>query len=152
LRAHSEFRSLAELLRGEEPIEIEQPAPELASEPVRDVVEAMRDVRLFRARIAEAVEEAAARVLHRIAEDVVCRELQMAPCDIDAVVRTCLAQLTDRQGLRIFVHPDDAHAVRSYETECDTTLERGDCRLELAYGSVHSTLVLRLAEAGGAQR
>jgi flagellar biosynthesis/type III secretory pathway protein FliH len=151
LPALSAFRSLAELLRGDETVEIEQPAPELPSEPVHDIVEVMRDARLFRARIAEAVEEAAAGVLQRIAADVLCRELQMAPCEIEAVVETCVAQLADRQDLRIFVHPDDAPAVRSFEVQRDATLERGDCRLELAYGSVHSTLQLRLAEAAGAQ-
>lgn len=140
------------MLRGEVTVEVCRPAPDVAPEPVRDIAEVVRDARLFRARIAEAVEDAAAGILRRIADDVLCRELQLAPCDIEAIVKACVAQLAGRQGLRIFVHPDDAHAVRSFEAERDATLERGDVRLELAYGSVRSTLQFRLAEAAGAQR
>lgn len=149
--ALDEFRTLAQLLRDGEPRETAPPpAPaEALSEPVRDVVELMRDARLFRARIAEAVDDAVAGVLARIAERVLFRELQMAPCDIEAVVRACLAEVVDRRDLQIFVHPDDARAVRSIPVEADPDLERGDCRLQFAYGEARSTLRLRLADAAG---
>lgn len=153
-----EFRSLAEILRGIEPapdrpIETQQAAQsaenvvESHAEPAADFEALVRDVRLFRAHIAEAVDACVERLVHAIAQTVLARELELAPCDIDAIVDSCLAMVNGARDLRIVVHPEDAALVRTASTESDPVLERGDCIVRLDSGSIHATLQLRLRDA-----
>ena len=155
MHARSEFRSLAQLLCiAEARVETPEPAPDRSPEavdedrpPLPEFDNVARDARLFRARIAEAVDAAVETVLSHVAQRVLARELHSAPCDIEAVVDACLAHVLERPGLRVLVHPDDVARVRSVDAHGDATLERGDCVLALEYGSVRSTLSLRLADA-----
>jgi hypothetical protein len=58
-----------------------------AGECASDVGAALRDARLFRARLADAFDESAARLLRELASDVLARELRLAPCDLAKLVR-----------------------------------------------------------------
>lgn len=136
------------------PAETPEPARDRSLEPVEEDRPSLpefegvaRDARLFRARIAEAVDAAVETVLSHVAQRVLARELQTAPCDIEAVVDACLAHVLERPGLRVLVHPDDVARIRSVDAQGDASLEPGDCVLALEYGSVRSTLSLRLADA-----
>jgi hypothetical protein len=56
-------------------------------ECANDAGAALRDARLFRARLADAFDDAAARLLRELASDVLARELRLAPCDLAELVR-----------------------------------------------------------------
>lgn len=152
------FRTLAQLLRGssDEPhapsavVQVPDTAVESYAEPIPDVEALVRDIRLFRAYIAEAVDGCVERLIDEIARRVLGRELELAPCDIEAIVDSCLSMLTNAGGLRVFVHPDDAPLIRVTPVESDTSLERGDCLVRLESGSIRSTLQLRLRDATAA--
>ena len=104
------FRRLADLLRSSEnpppPLETRAVEPEDRFPP--DDEEAARDVRLFRARIAEAVECAVGTLCRDIAAEVVGRELQLAPPEIGAIVRRALERYAAEGVTRVRAHPEDA--------------------------------------------
>lgn len=123
-----------------------------------DVVAALHDARMFRARLADAFDEAAARLLRELAAEVLVRELRLAPCDIEALI----ARLRKRAPVvRVRVAPDDvarmygapgvrvardkvAH-VHGVPVAADEALETGDAIVELAAGAVDARLGVRLA-------
>lgn len=149
------FRSLAQLLRGadaepHEPraiVQVPDPVVESYSQAVPDVEALMRDIRLFRAHIAEAVDARVERLIDEIARRVLARELELAPCEIEAIVDSCLSTLADGRDIHVFVHPDDAERITVTPVETDASLQRGDCVVRLESGSIRSTLQLRLREA-----
>lgn len=139
------FRSLADLLRSREP-----PADDLESVQGReeiappDEVEAARDVRLFRARIAEAVDSAVIVLCEDIAAEIVGRELQLAPAEIGAIVQRALKRYHSEGIARVRVHPDDASSMPCEAVVCDPGLRRGDAVLDVATGSIDVSLGVRL--------
>src|SRR5581483_6750791 len=96
LHAPDGFRSLASLLVsavGDEPAQPPAaPTETCASDSAYDaeIGELLRDVRLFKARVAELVEDAVGTLLTDIAAQVLARELQLASADIGAVVEAVL--------------------------------------------------------------
>ena len=141
------FRSLAELLR--EPREA-QPEAHIepcddAGVPEHDEVAAAREVRLFLARVAEAIESATDMLRNDIAAEVVGRELQLAPADLRAIVERALRRYSLETPVRVRVHPDDLDAVAGeFSTIADTELRRGDAVLELHNGTIDASLGVRL--------
>lgn len=143
------FRSLADLLRDQQPVA----AP---AEPIEDQTEdadglageiaAARDVRLFCARVAEALEVTVADLRCDIAAEVLGRELQLAPAAITEIVRRAVQRCRGERLLRVRVHPDDASslAAGAFETVGDRELRRGDAVLEVAGGAIDVSLGVRL--------
>jgi len=125
---------------GEGAVQVEESAAQ------DDTLELMREVRLFYARVVEAVEAAVETLVADIAVDVLGRELLLAPCDIEAIVDRALARFTSEQPLRVRVHPDDAVLLQcAVPVVADERLRAGDAVVELREGSVDASLGVRLA-------
>jgi flagellar biosynthesis/type III secretory pathway protein FliH len=113
------------------------------------VRDAIRDARLFRARLADAFDAALASLLRELAAGVLARELRLAPCDIGVLVR----QVIERAPVvRLRLAPSDASssaAVRSCGLPVveDASLDAGDAVFELAGGALDARLGTRLAAA-----
>lgn len=150
MQTPDEFRSLADLLREE------QLLASPAAEAVRDATEeppdlageiaAARDVRLFRARVEEAIESAIATLRCDIAAEIVGRELQLAPASIAEIVHRALRRFRAESPVRVRVHPDDLDSLASDGIPAvgDDELRRGDAVLEVGGGAIDVTLGVRL--------
>jgi flagellar biosynthesis/type III secretory pathway protein FliH len=107
-----------------------------------DVIAAAREARLFRARLADAFDDALARLLRELAVDVLARELRLAPCDVAAIARRVL------QGapvVRVRVSPKEAVGDYGVPVVSDATLHPGDAVFELTGGALDARLGVRLA-------
>ena len=149
----ADFVSLAELLApartgdagpvAAEPARVEptivaaEPAP-----PPEEIVDAIRDARLFRARLHDALHDARDALLAALAGDVLARELRLAPCDLDALIAR---RATDAPVVRVRVAPDDAARVRGLPVIADSALLPGNAVIETAGGALDARLGVRLA-------
>jgi Flagellar assembly protein FliH len=143
----AEFVSLAELLAPAAEPPAAPAAPPVADAPAagatpEEIVAAIRDARLFGARLHDALRDARDALLAALAADVVARELRTAPCDLDALLRRCAAIVP---AVRVRVAPDDVPHVRSLPVVADDTLQPGDAIVELAGGALDARLGVRLA-------
>jgi flagellar biosynthesis/type III secretory pathway protein FliH len=109
--------------------------------------ESVREARLFRARLADALDAATARLLREIAADVLARELRLGACDLAAIVARVLQ---GAPATRVRVAPCDAGVVLDVPTVVDPQLAAGDAIVELHGGEVDARLGVRLACALGA--
>lgn len=155
----AEFVALAELLRTPASPAV---VPELdasgaaahaetfAADVSPDVVrEAVRDARLFRARLGDAFDDAAARLLRELASEVLARELRLAPCDLVELVR----RVRERAPVvRVRVAACDVARVAGAPLARDgvavlddSALAGGDAVVELAGGALDARLGVRLA-------
>ena len=114
-----------------------------------DVVSAgLRDARLFRAQLADALDDAASRLLRELASDVLARELRIAPCDLAAIVQRVIERVP---VVRVRVAACDAGRIaavlraRGCEVVGDPALSAGDALLEMAGGALDARLGVRLA-------
>lgn len=108
-------------------------------------VELLRELRLFHARIAEAVEASVQTLLCDIAADVLARELQLAPVDIAAIVDRALHRCIAEQPVRVRVHADyTARVACGVPVIADPQLLPGDAVIELRGGTVDASLGVRL--------
>lgn len=155
LQTPDEFVSLAARLRAQhETPDPEAQAPEAGEDEGADLEiepyameerEMLRDVRLFRARVAEAVESAVRVLLCDVAAEVLARELHLAPPDIRAVVDAALARFSQEEPVRVRVQPGDATRVRcGIPVVEDARLAAGDAVIELRDGDAVSSLGVRL--------
>lgn len=143
----ADFVSLAEMLIRsiEEPVVALTPPPEPRDEGPYDerIQAALRDARLFQARLADAFDEAASRLLRELAADVVGRELRLAPCDIAHIVRRTRA---GAPVVAVRIAPEDAAALVDVPVVIDATLRSGDAIVELTGGAIDARLGVRLAQ------
>ncbi|HTD37928.1 MAG TPA: FliH/SctL family protein [Candidatus Limnocylindrales bacterium] len=155
----AEFISLADYLRPQPPRcdatdtrdeaapAVESPdlaveSPDDGGESPDELGAALRDARLFRARLADAFDEAVARLVRELAANVVMRELRLAPCDIAALV----AQVRERAPVvRVRVAAGDVARVRGVPVVADDELAPGDAIAEVAGGALDARLGVRLA-------
>jgi flagellar biosynthesis/type III secretory pathway protein FliH len=108
----------------------------------------LRELRLFNARVIEGVEAAVETLLGDIAAEVLGRELQLAPADLQTIVDRALQRYMADEPLRVRAHPTDALAIScALPLVADERLRSGDIVLELRCGSVDGTLGVRLAGA-----
>jgi hypothetical protein len=155
--ADGAFISLAQLLRGEPvrdavalpAVVCAAPAPEPL--PVPDVADLARDVRVFRARLADAFTVSCDALLREFAYTVLGRELILAPPDIVAIAARVLAAHPNVHPLRLRVAPSDVAALaRGADAlppiASDAELAPGDAILELDGGCIDARLGIRLAE------
>lgn len=114
----------------------------------RDVALALRDARLFRARLADALDDAVARLLPDVMLRVLGRELTIAPADVAAIVARTRDAAPARLLLHVRVAPIDAAMVLgAVPVLADATLAAGDALLVFADGSVDATLGVRMRDA-----
>jgi Flagellar assembly protein FliH len=119
-------------------------APASDDMPARDdmLKIALRDARSFRARLNDALDHAAARLMRELAADVLMRELRLAPCDLTALVE----RVRDRAPVvRVRVAPADVGRLRGIPVVSDPALDAGDAIVELAGGALDARLGVRLA-------
>ena len=157
----AEFVALADLLRAPgadggavppTPVADAAAMPELDDDggPVDadGVCGVLREARLFRARLADAFDDAAARLLRELASDVLARELRLAPCDVAAIVRRIVQSAP---VLRVRVAAIDRARGVPLPRGCDVALVEdpelagGDAIVELAGGALDARLGVRLA-------
>lgn len=120
----------------------DESAREQRSRSDDDVALALREARLFRARLLDAFDGAAARLLRELASTVLARELRSAPCDLAAVI----AHVRERAPVvRARVAPDDVPRVTGVPVVADPALACGDVIVELDNGAIDARLGVRLA-------
>jgi hypothetical protein len=107
-----------------------------------DVGAAAREARLFRARLADALDDALARLLREIAADVLARELRLAPCDVRELARRALERAP---VVRLRVASADAGGDYGLPVVVDPALHAGDAVFELDGGAFDARLGVRLA-------
>ena len=148
-----EFITLADLLRPPplEPV----PASETRAQPIlpdapRESDDssygAVSDARLFRAALAEALAHSAASLVRELASDVLARELNFAPCDMDALVARLLSDHRSASPLRVRISPHDRLSTNEFPVFIDDSLQPGDAILECANGTIDARLGVRLAD------
>jgi hypothetical protein len=108
--------------------------------------EALRDVRLFRARLAEALDVATATLVRDLAYAVLGRELHLAPADLAALAARILAEHPAAEPVAIRHAPGDAPPP-GIPAVADPGLALGDCVILFAGGDVDARLGVRLAVA-----
>ena len=106
------------------------------------VADALRDARLFRARLADAFADAAQRLLRELACEVLARELRLAPCDLAALVQRVRERVP---VVRVRVAAADLGAVTGVPLLADPALQAGDAIVELNGGALDARLGVRLA-------
>ena len=112
------------------------------------VADAVREARLFRARLADAFDDAVPRLLRELASDVLARELRLAPCDLAAIVARVAG---GAPVVRVRVAACDAVRGVALPRGCDVAvvqdaaLAPGDAVVELAGGALDARLGVRLA-------
>jgi flagellar assembly protein FliH len=119
-----------------------------AATPAGAVAE--RDVRLFRARLADAFDVARDSLAREFAYAVLGRELMLAPPDLAALAERILAEHPDARPLRLRVAPGDAAVLGARAGAlpplvADAALAPGDAIVEFAAGSIDARLGVRLA-------
>lgn len=149
------FRSLAELLRP--PLDVyevdERPADASDIPPTVDgpseFHDLMRDVRCFRAHLRDTLERSVERLLEYIAEEVLAREIALAPCDIQRIVERALELIVPEPPITVRVSEADISRVQhgQFPVEVDASMKPGDVTLILAHGTIATTLTHRLNDA-----
>lgn len=146
-----DFIPLAQRFRAPRASVVQEEAPvEIAGEPTEpasDVDELARDVRLFRARLEELLDEALNLLLCDIASGVLARELQLAPADIERIAASAMERYLSSEPLRVRVHPSECDLRLDCAVVADERVRSGDVILELRDGTVDASLGVRLAAA-----
>jgi flagellar biosynthesis/type III secretory pathway protein FliH len=155
----AEFIALADLLRARvsrvpaEPPARAEPVVETAAHhdapndgagaaDAAEIAASLREARLFRARLADALDDAAGRLARDLAADVLARELRLAPCDLARIVQRVMA---GAPAVRVRVAPGDAGRVTGIAVLADPALCAGDAIVEVAGGMLDARLGVRLA-------
>jgi flagellar biosynthesis/type III secretory pathway protein FliH len=153
LLAPERFRSLASMIRAaqpqdraEEPAQAEYPdAAEPEGVALAEVGGMLRDVRLFRARVSELVDDTVEKLCCDVAAQVLARELHLAPSDVRKIVDAALRRYFGEEPLRIRAHPREAQSLEcDIPVVADESLRSGDIIIELRNGTIDATLGVRL--------
>jgi flagellar biosynthesis/type III secretory pathway protein FliH len=154
------FVPLATWLAGPAP---QPPAPEPAPEPAAveavppasappgepcaaATAAALRDVRLFRARLADALQVATATLVRELAYAVVGRELRIAPADVAALAARLLAEHPAAVPVEIR-HAPGERVELGVPAVADPQLAPGDLVIAFTGGEIDARLGVRLAVA-----
>ena len=157
------FRSLAAMLR-ERAAVASSPAPPTASPPVISEIVAVApavspsptaqvasfcsDVALARVAALEAFERGTAALLERLAEEVLARELTIAPADVNALARHLLAAFDAASPVAVVASLADAASIDcAVPVRGDASLAPGDIVLVVRDGTVDARMPLRLRQA-----
>jgi hypothetical protein len=116
--------------------------------PERETVAPECEEALAHLRAAEWFERAREHLLRRFARDVLARELLLAPADIEALARCALAAFADDLPRAVAVAPADSERLDLALPVCaQAGFERGDLAVEVADGTLLSSLQLRVEGA-----
>ncbi len=85
-------------------------------------------------------------LLNDLAAHVLGRELELTPCELEAILQRALQHYAAEEPVRLRVHPEDAAGLQcTVPVVPDETLARGDALLELRTGEIDASLGARLA-------
>ena len=115
----------------------------------RELAAALSAIRRFRAGVADALDAAVQSLLARIAEDVLSRELRIAPPEIAAIVAKARERNAADRVIAVRVHPAHRNALATLQVDVhtDDRLAHGDAVLEVRSGTIDVRLRTRLAAA-----
>jgi len=120
-----------------------------ADVPAPETRAAIRDARLFRARLADALDARLARLLAAIASDVLVRELRLAAVDLSALVARIAGEVAAQPVCIRIAQGDrtarDELALGDIPLVEDATLAPGDLVVAFADGEIDARLGVRLA-------
>lgn len=146
---HNSFRSFAELLAAQPAAENlpEAPSPTVPERGACSCThEALAEVRLFKARVCEALDEAVRTIVRDIAEVVLARELELQPAAIARITARAYERFFADAPVRVRVNESDARAVSlDLPVVTDAALRPGDALLEVRTGLVDASLGARFA-------
>ena len=117
--------------------------------PVLDLARAdiAQELALVRLAALEAFERASADLMARLADDVLGRELALAPVDLAAIAARALARFAEYEPVALAVAPDDVAAFDSpLPVRADASLDAGDLTIEVADGAFETRFTLRVRE------
>lgn len=140
------FVPLERYLRAEsQPSPAPTPVPECAPEPSRA---RLHEFRRFYACVADAVETARADLLRDLAADVLARELQTAPVEIERIASKLLSRFSEQEPVHVLAHAAEIERLRHLDVPVHPAehLRRGDITLVLRYGSIDASLGARMAD------
>jgi flagellar biosynthesis/type III secretory pathway protein FliH len=128
-----------------------EPDPPRAEAPVAPALaaataDAVRDLRLFRARLAEALELATGELLRELAYAVLGRELRLAPADVAELAARILAEHRAAEPVTIRHAPGEPIDL-GVPAVADAALAPGDLIVVFASGDVDARFGVRLAGA-----
>ena len=127
------------------PVEAESPSPE-RTDLLQAQAEALRDVRLFRARLADALDAATVQLMRELAYAVLGRELQAAPADVATLAARLIAEHPAAEPVVLRHAPGET--LRSpIPMVADAALEPGDLVVVFEHGAVDARLGVRLSVA-----
>ena len=107
--------------------------------------ELVRDLRIFRARVGELVDEALQTIVRDVAADVLARELQLEPANVQSIAESTIRRYFAEQPVRVRVSPQDAGRLAcGIPVVADDSLLPGDVAIDLRSGSVDASLGVRL--------
>lgn len=134
------------------PADMEPAIAEIASSVAMPLAELARELRVFRAALAEAAVVARTTLITDVAVAVLGRELQSAPVALDAIVARAVAERRADEPLRVRVAPADAGIACALSVVADPELLPGDAMLECTGGGIDLTLGIRLSDVIAAFR
>ncbi len=124
---------------------VPEPVGETAS-PDDEGDELRRDLALFHARIADALDAAVERLRGDVVAEILGRELLLQPCDIARIVVRALDRYAHAQPLRVRAHPAECALLADLMVPvvADEALRRGDAVIDVRDGSLDVTLGARV--------
>ncbi len=86
-------------------------------------------------------------MLFDVACEVLARELELAPANLEAIVARACARHTSEGIVSVRIHPDEAAQLcdAGVEVIADSAVRRGDALLQVRSGTIDVTLGARLA-------
>ena len=145
--------SLVAIVNASEPtatdatVRASKPPLPVRERPMLDIARAdiAQDLALMRLAALEAFERAIADLLSRLAHDVLCRELAIAPVDVCALAARALATFAELEPVALVVAPCDADVFETpLAVRCDASLDAGDLVIEVGDGALESRFALRV--------
>jgi flagellar biosynthesis/type III secretory pathway protein FliH len=108
----------------------------------------VHELALMRLAAMEAYECAVTSLLRSLADEVLARELLLAPADVDALVRRVLATFAVRDPVELRVSAADAGRVQAGTSlRVDPSLGRGDLIVVVRDGALESRFAQRFEDA-----
>lgn len=143
------FVSFDRYLRAQEtPPQIERERASVSDDVAEAQIAGLREVRLFRACLADALDALRESLLRDLAATVLARELQIAPAEIESIAAQALERLVEDEPVRLLACSADLPALAAIPlpVRADARLRRGDLLVEVRFGTIDVSLGVRLAQ------
>ncbi|HZZ00807.1 MAG TPA: FliH/SctL family protein [Candidatus Baltobacteraceae bacterium] len=129
-------------------VDFSEPIVEQVDETQVQTREQFAEIRRFGAAVRDAVDVAVSTLLCDVAAEVLARELELSPANVDSIVSRACARYASEKVVRVRAHPDEAAEVAysGVDVVADSALRRGDVVLEVRTGTIDVTLGARLAD------